>query len=170
MRPPSTTTVSPVTKFERSEARKSATPAISSGSPRRSSALLLLVDFVNSGSFHSASESLVRITPGAIALTRMPYSSPPYIALCLCSKNCFGARSHVLAHTVYRLTVVCRCAGARGITCPGHIWQRFLRRSGPNRLQTRSRCHLFCSCRYLPPSRRYRLLPHKGRVWAHPAG
>ena len=67
--PPSITIVSPVIHAAASEARNTTAAATSSGSPIRFSA----VDAATCGSwsFHSASASRVRTTPGATALTRI---------------------------------------------------------------------------------------------------
>ena len=63
--------VCPVMKLPAGEARNTAAPAISSGSPMRLSGVSRERRFSFTGSSHSARAKSVRISPGAMALARM---------------------------------------------------------------------------------------------------
>lgn len=75
--PPSTGILAPVMNPARSEARNTATSTISSGFPQRlSSVLLANASRVALSSPRSRSAPGVRIGPGLIAMTRIPYGAP----------------------------------------------------------------------------------------------
>ena len=76
--PPSTTITFPVMKELALEARNTAAPASSSGSPIRRMGVLAVERFSVSGFSHSALAKSVRMSPGAIQFTRTlcwPYST-----------------------------------------------------------------------------------------------
>ena len=84
--PPSTTRVWPVMKLPAREASSTATPATSSGSPRRRSGLMRANAAARFSSAHSAREKRVRMIPGAMQLTRMlcgPHSTARLRASCM---------------------------------------------------------------------------------------
>src|SRR5260370_9466445 len=84
--PPSITSVWPVVKLPAFEAKNTAAPAISSGSPIRSSGERAVEAFKVSGLSHSAFAKSVLIRPGAMQLTRMlcfPYSQARLRASCM---------------------------------------------------------------------------------------
>src|SRR5262249_18448851 len=70
--PPSQTIVAPVTKLAARDARYTAAPAISSGSPMRRSGTCLFTSSSRAGSSHRARAKSVRIRPGAMQFTRTP--------------------------------------------------------------------------------------------------
>src|ERR1700733_3332803 len=84
--PPSMTMVCPVVKLPAAEARNTAAPAISSGSPIRSSGERAVEAFSVSGLSHNALAKSVLIRPGAMQLTRIlcgPYSQARVRASCM---------------------------------------------------------------------------------------
>jgi hypothetical protein len=82
-----------VTNAAAGEQRKTAAPQTSFGSPHRPSGVPRTISSCRCGSSYSAAVRLVRIHPGAIALTRMPsaaqaiasdfvnWAIPPLLAL-----------------------------------------------------------------------------------------
>src|SRR5271156_4199368 len=84
--PPSITMVWPVVKVPALEARNTAAPAISSGSPIRNSGERAVDAFSVSGFSHSARAKSVLIRPGAMQFTRIlywPYSQARLRASCM---------------------------------------------------------------------------------------
>ena len=76
--PPLTSIDVPVMKLAPSDARKTTTPATSSGVPRRLSGVAAIISANLSGG--NAAGMAVSMTPGLMQLTRMPYG-----AACLAS-------------------------------------------------------------------------------------
>src|SRR6476619_5232170 len=84
--PPSMTMVCPVMKVPAAEPKNTAAPAISSGSPMRSSGERAVEAFSVSGLSHSALAKSVLIRPGAMQFTRilyLPYSQARLRASCM---------------------------------------------------------------------------------------
>src|ERR1700722_17254836 len=84
--PPSITMVCPVIHWPARDARNTAAPAMSSGSPKRRSAVRSSDPFRNSGSSHNARAKSVFTNPGAIQFTRIlsgPHSTAKFLASCI---------------------------------------------------------------------------------------
>src|SRR5258708_27227470 len=84
--PPSITMVCPVMNVPAADARNTAAPAISSGSPIRNSGERAVDAFSVSGFSHNALAKSVLIRPGAMQFTRMlclPYSQARLRASCM---------------------------------------------------------------------------------------
>ena len=73
--PPSTGSVTPVMKAAASEARKSAPPATSSGTPQRPSGVRPMMVALRPSLPYTGAVMRLVIQPGASALTRMPSSA-----------------------------------------------------------------------------------------------